>query len=140
MADQVFYQELAESVFKNLENQHDWTEVQIHKDLHDQTYPRPLLSGLPPNRLYLHPDDQIELVKSRTTFSQDEAPETEWVLPTHINEKLSLRTIAAVFDSMGGTETLKPGRCKRILLATVHDDSTIVYYFIHDGIVKPRQN
>lgn len=31
-------------------------------------------------------------------------------------------------------------RQKRILLATLHDDSTIVYYIMHDGIVKPRQN
>ncbi len=31
-------------------------------------------------------------------------------------------------------------RGKRVLLATIQDDSTIVYYFIHDGIVKPRQN
>ena len=29
---------------------------------------------------------------------------------------------------------------KRVLLATVDNDSTVVYYIIHDGIVKPRQN
>jgi len=29
---------------------------------------------------------------------------------------------------------------KRMLLATVDDDSTVVYYVVHDGIVKPRQN
>jgi len=27
-----------------------------------------------------------------------------------------------------------------VLLATLHDDSTVVYYVMHDGIVKPRQN
>jgi len=26
------------------------------------------------------------------------------------------------------------------LLATLTDDSTVVYYIMHDGIVKPRQN
>lgn len=31
-------------------------------------------------------------------------------------------------------------RQKRVLLATLHDDSTVVYYIMHDGIVKPRQN
>ena len=31
-------------------------------------------------------------------------------------------------------------RQKRVLLATLHDDSTVVYYVMHDGIVKPRQN
>jgi tRNA-splicing endonuclease subunit Sen15 len=29
---------------------------------------------------------------------------------------------------------------KRLLLATLDDDSTVVYYIVHDGIVKPRQN
>lgn len=29
---------------------------------------------------------------------------------------------------------------KRLLLATVGDDSTVVYYIVHDGVVKPRQN
>jgi len=29
---------------------------------------------------------------------------------------------------------------KRVLLATVSDDSTIVYYIVHEGLVKPRQN
>lgn len=29
---------------------------------------------------------------------------------------------------------------KRVLLATLDDDSTVVYYIVHDGIVKPRQN
>lgn len=29
---------------------------------------------------------------------------------------------------------------KRILLATLDDDSTVVYYIVHDGVVKPRQN
>ena len=31
-------------------------------------------------------------------------------------------------------------RQKRILLAVLHEDSTVVYYIMHDGIVKPRQN
>jgi tRNA-splicing endonuclease subunit Sen15 len=29
---------------------------------------------------------------------------------------------------------------KRLLLATLHEDSTVVYYIVHDGLVKPRQN
>ena len=29
---------------------------------------------------------------------------------------------------------------KRLLLAILDDDSTIVYYIVHDGLVKPRQN
>ncbi len=80
--------------------------------------------------------------------------EREWVLPTHLKEKWSLRKLAEVFDAIGrippggGDEeqggdvedekTRRGG--KRVLLATVGDDSTVVYYIIHDGIVKPRQN
>lgn len=29
---------------------------------------------------------------------------------------------------------------KRVLLGTVGDDSTVVYYLVHEGLVKPRQN
>lgn len=95
---------------------------------------------------------------------QDVAVEREWVLPTHLKEKWSLRRFADVFDAVGkvppdvgsqdggmkigeeGNGVEEPGRVgsrrggKRALLATVADDSTVVYYVVHDGIVKPRQN
>lgn len=29
---------------------------------------------------------------------------------------------------------------KRLLMAMVDEDSTLVYYIVHDGVVKPRQN
>ena len=29
---------------------------------------------------------------------------------------------------------------KRMMLATLSDDSTVVYYLVHEGLVKPRQN
>ena len=29
---------------------------------------------------------------------------------------------------------------KRLLMAIVDEDSTVVYYIVHDGVVKPRQN
>ncbi|KAG5421651.1 SEN15 [Candida metapsilosis] len=32
------------------------------------------------------------------------------------------------------------GRVERLTIALINDDGTIVYYFIHDGITKPRQN
>ena len=80
--------------------------------------------------------------------------EREWVLPTHLREKWSLRKFAEVFDSVGkippGEEEENKGEevkddtarrgGKRVLLATVGDDSTVLYYIMHDGIVKPRQN
>lgn len=80
--------------------------------------------------------------------------EREWVLPTHIREKWSLRKFAEVFDAVGkiplgegeeekggeGEDDKARRGGKRLLLATVGDDSTVLYYIVHDGIVKPRQN
>ncbi len=78
--------------------------------------------------------------------------EREWVLPTHLREKWSLRRFAEVFDAIEEEppeddrgqmwEEVKGKRRggKRVLLATLGDDSTVVYYIVHDGIVKPRQN
>lgn len=143
MAHPEYLSDLASTVYENLENQHDWTllESHTHKQAQDKTLlPRPLITGLPPRRLYLHPDDQVELVKTHATYTVEETPEIEWVVPMHLNEKLTLKQLAAVFDSVELSEPLAEGRCKRLLMAIVHDDSTVVYYFVHDGIVKPRQN
>ena len=119
--------------------------------------PRPLVSGVPPQRLYLHPDDQLTLLaadrKADGGEYQEEPwiarlrrPRREWVLPTHLREKWSLRRFAEVFDAIGPEPFGDPEptgskeTVKRLLLATVGDDSTTVYYIVHDGIVKPRQN
>lgn len=93
---------------------------------------------------------------------EDSLPlEREWVLPTHLKEKWSLRQFADIFDAIdevpqssdgdrisrendeANIEKASPPKRtggKRILLAIVGNDSTIVYYIIHEGIVKPRQN
>lgn len=152
---------LAKIVLNNLENQHDWTRVEAHTQ---PDLPRPLLYGLPPKRLYVHPDEQIEIIRAEKEIGEriPQEPELEWVLPLHLSEKWSPRQFAAVFDAI---EAIPPGgedqdsfagvaddpasrwrlwrgpkRGKRILLATVQDDSTVTYYWIHDGLVKPRQN
>ncbi|KAA8904638.1 hypothetical protein FN846DRAFT_756298, partial [Sphaerosporella brunnea] len=55
-------------------------------------------------------------------------------------EKWSPKKMAEVFDSLPAGDwdvDVKGGlRKKRLLLA---EDSTVVYYFIHDGVVKPRR-
>lgn len=86
--------------------------------------------------------------------AKDVPPEREWVLPSHLREKWSLRRFAEIFDAVGAVPP-EPGgdeggevrsgcgrwrTVKRVLLATVDDDSTVVYYVVHDGVVKPRQN
>jgi len=247
-------QHLAIQVRHNLQYQHGWTDLHIHDysplpfpddarapSAIDGTeivstsrkwkrpLPRPMISGLPPQRLYMHPDEQAALLqtsrqpsKSRnpnhnsttdsntastaprnppapdnTTTPQTTASlarlaatsgmsnlasiissvqsEREWVLPSHLREKWSLRRFGEVFDEIEiippafgatdmeadveedentrkrtrdvplpptkGSHAKNPWRTKkRVLLATVDDDSTIVYYIVHDGIVKPRQN
>jgi tRNA-splicing endonuclease subunit Sen15 len=109
----------------------------------------------------VHPDEQVEILKAEheTGIHIVQQAEREWVLPTHLSEKWNLKAFAEVFDAI---DTLPPvdqadvkdnddqsqvgkkwrgdERQKRVLLATLHDDSTIVYYIVHDGIVKPRQN
>ena len=101
---------------------------------------------------------------------EDVRVEREWVLSTHLREKWSLKRFGEVFDGIGSNEPdaeeeghqikAKDGageggsgkgkksqgywqterRAQRVLLATLCDDSTVVYYIVHDGIVKPRQN
>ncbi|KAF1938480.1 hypothetical protein EJ02DRAFT_354445 [Clathrospora elynae] len=161
-------QSLARQILHNLQHQHYWTGLQVHthSPLTDEPLPRPLVSGLPPQRLYVHPDEQVELLKKadreRKARAAGEAggldvrtePEREWILPTRLNEKWTLRRLAGVFDALTmvppATETpaaaaeeglASPWRTtKRVLLATADTDSTVVYYIVHDGVVKPRQN
>jgi tRNA-splicing endonuclease subunit Sen15 len=153
--------QLAATVLYNLQYQHDWTELSIQttSTMTGSALPRPLVAGIPPRRAYVHPDEQAEILKAEHKTGQPItlSPEREWVLPTHINEKWSLKKFAEVFDDI---QTVPPGstdipeasddevgagwrgenRQKRLLLSTLHDDSTIAYYVMHDGIVKPRQN
>ncbi|MCJ1301486.1 hypothetical protein MMC08_004287 [Hypocenomyce scalaris] len=164
------YHHLALQVLHNLQYQHDWTSLCIHTHSPisetSKLLPRPLISGLPPHRIYVHPDEQVELLKAGLKEADGEV-EREWVLPTQLTEKWSLRRFAEVFDAVGelperpegvdggegverkdvrdeGQKSRGKGEKrrggKRVLLATVNDDSTIVYYIVHDGIVKPRQN
>lgn len=158
MAFPPYLESLTKVVLNNLENQQDWTNVTTAPK--EPSQPRPLISGLPPRRMYVHPDEQIDTIKAERSLGQriSQEPEYEWVLPIHLSEKMSLNAFASVFDSMDALppaakakEDLEENcpewkkwrgakRGKRLLMAVVHDDSTVVYYMMHDGIVKPRQN
>ncbi|KAK7394092.1 hypothetical protein QQX98_013120 [Neonectria punicea] len=126
--------DVTSTVLHNLKDQHDWASLQIHAPAGG----RPLIRGLPPRRLYTHPDDQIAALAHEQATGEPvpQDPEDEWVLAVHPEEKWTLGGFAGVFDSIHHSGP----RAKRILLATVHNDSTIVYYFMHEGMVKPRQN
>lgn len=168
------YIDLAKQIMHNLEFAHRWTELELHlySDLTRGPLTRPLISGIPPQRLYVHPDEQAAIIAKnrkqnqngneadlKTAASKGAAdlliPNVrEWVVPSHLREKVTLRTFAEVFDQIGLPQPLdleddaedeeeqsQPWRkVKRLILATLSDDSTIVYYIVHDGLVKPRQN
>lgn len=90
---------------------------------------------------------QIQLIKEGISEEDVEA-ERVWVVPSVLRERWTLRVLGEVFAGVPspwearGKEGRKwPGDdTKRALLATVDEDSTVVYYVVHDGIVKPRQN
>jgi tRNA-splicing endonuclease subunit Sen15, fungi type len=147
--DNLHHLQLATQVQHNLQYQHRWTRLKIHRisPLDGKSLPRPLVSGLPPRRLYVHPDEQVELLKKAADGDEEVAAELEWVLPTHLREEWSLSRFAEVFSKISKAppdeEESEPSKwrsTKRVLMAIASDDSTVVYYFVHDGIVKPRQN
>ena len=105
---------------------------------------------------------QIELIKAGLR-EEDVPPERVFVAPSALGEKWTLKMFAGVFEGVptpvsrrqeewemsqgeerqgkeGGGRQWAGDDVKRMLLATVDDDSTVVYYVVHDGIVKPRQN
>ena len=146
------HQHMAVQVLHGLRHEHRWTDLQIHS--HGSSgilLPRPMLSGKPPQHVYVHPDDQIQMLKQGQQ-DQDVPVSREWVLPTHLEEKWSIHKFAQVFDAIDNSPpsfndemhnfgaAIPQRRARRLLLAIIGDDSTIVYYIVHDGIVKPRQN
>jgi tRNA-splicing endonuclease subunit Sen15 len=159
---------LAFQIQHNLRYQHLWTglTVHTHSPITSKPLPRPLLSGLPPQRLYVHPEEQIELLKEaekrrRAAAKESDGdvaalefkpdPEREWILPTRLSEKWTLQRLSEIFDGIDLVPAPPEGRkdtanvnkwrtTKRLVLATVDADSTVVYYIVHDGVVKPRQN
>ncbi|TQS38349.1 hypothetical protein Golomagni_01145 [Golovinomyces magnicellulatus] len=110
---------LARQILHNLKHQHAWSEltIQTRSPLTHEILPRPLIVGLPPRRLYIHPDEQIELLKheksKRANNSHEEGrlddenssynegrQEREWVLPSHVSEEWTLKGLADIFDSI----------------------------------------
>ncbi|KAF2734850.1 hypothetical protein EJ04DRAFT_534582 [Polyplosphaeria fusca] len=162
-------QSLALQVHHNLQYQHSWSALRVHSHspLTNELLPRPLISGLPTKRLYVHPDEQIELLKQadRRRKAEDKdgggnnvldirtEPEREWLLPTRLGEEWTLHRLSDVFDTISlvppsaepedsaSDRPANPWRTtKRVVLATVSPDSTVVYYIVQDELVKPRQN
>ena len=150
------HQHMTIQILHNLKHEHHWIDLEIHGySPSGKLLPRPMISGKPARHVYMHPDDQLEMLKQGLN-DQDVPIPREWVLPTHLEEKWSIGKLAHVFDAIEHKPRKVPDgvpdgvpaeehsdgktRAKRVLLAILGDDSTIVYYIVHDGIVKPRQN
>lgn len=92
---------LTTQVLHNLQHQHLWTSLDTHQLLDEAAI---LISGVPPHRVYTHPDEQLYLLELGLR-EHDLPPERMLVLPTTQGQSWTLRKIAAVFDSL---PTLEP--------------------------------
>lgn len=94
-------------ILHNLQYQHLWTSLQTH------AIPAPsssqndvvstLISGIPPNRVYTHPDEQLYMLE-KGLRDEDLKPERIFVIPTAQGQPWSLRRMAAVFDALSEIE------------------------------------
>lgn len=108
---------LASQVRTNLQYQNLWTNVIIH-----EVSGLEIISGIPPSKL----------------SSTDNENQKEWIIPKMFSQdKLSVTEIKSWFNKILELTNDTPDR---VTIAIVNDDSTIVYYFIHNGITKPNQN
>src|SRR5690349_20457790 len=59
------FSSLATQVLHYLSYQHAWSGLRVHtrSPVTGEALERPLVSGVPERRLYVHPDEQVELLK-----------------------------------------------------------------------------
>lgn len=156
-------------ILHNLQYQHSWTDLAISKpqmpsredvpslNLSGRSPSRKgalsiptLLSGIPPKRIYIHPEHQAHLLLQKIGVETLQS-ETEYVLPLTLGQPFTLRLLQNAFDSIPAREPVegengfKHQDAKRILLAMrgrqgMGGDGTMNYYVVQEGEVKPRQN
>lgn len=113
-ASQNAFAATAIQILHNLQHQHFWTSLQIH-DLETEsnaTGSHPLhpsspshdnipilISGIPPHRVYTHPDEQLYMLEQGLR-EDDLKPERLFVIPAAQGQKWSLRRMANAFDVM----------------------------------------
>jgi hypothetical protein len=89
-------------ILHNLQHQHLWTSLEIH-DISETSIasdaPPTLISGIPPHRVYTHPDEQLYMLE-KGIAEDDLRPERLFVIPTAQGQSWSLRRMAAAFDSL----------------------------------------
>ncbi|KAJ5183443.1 hypothetical protein N7492_001059 [Penicillium capsulatum] len=106
-------------ILHNLQHQHLWTSLQIHdisvpaSNTPDPTFLDPsvrdkgrtIISGVPPQRTYTHPDEQLFLL-DKGLREDDLRPERVFVIPTAQGQYWSLRRMAGVFDALPTIEVV----------------------------------
>lgn len=110
---------LTSLVRKNLVHYQLWTSV-VESVVADTA----VLCGLPPNKL----------------SNDDEQLTEEYVLPVELSQYNSDRhglTLHALDEVFNG---IQDPTVKRITLAIVSDDGTVVYYFVYRGLYRPKRN
>lgn len=98
---------LTTQVYHNLQHQHLWTSLKIHNPLDDTSLPGlpvPLISGIPPQRMYTHPDEQLYLLQIGLR-EEDLPSERLWVLPSTQGQTWTLGKLATVFDALPSRTT-----------------------------------
>ncbi|KAL4741843.1 hypothetical protein BDV11DRAFT_47823 [Aspergillus similis] len=88
---------ITHQVLHNLQHQHLWTSIQIHQMA--TKFPITLISGIPPHRVYTHPDEQLYMVE-RGLREEDVELDRMFVVPTVQGQSWSLEKMAAVFDAL----------------------------------------
>ncbi|KAF4992673.1 hypothetical protein F66182_16513 [Fusarium sp. NRRL 66182] len=93
---------LTAQVYHNLHHQHLWTSLKIHNPSEDASLPglpMPLISGIPPQRMYTHPDEQLYLLQIGLR-EEDLPSERLWVLPSTQGQTWTLGKLATIFDAL----------------------------------------
>ena len=102
--------DLAHQVKTNLEHYHLWTQVAIREILCNGA-PTALVQGISP----------------------EGTKEIQWVVPVDAGGHLESDQFAQWFS---GIESVLQ-RPRTVIVAIVSDDSSVVYYYVHDGITAP---
>ena len=109
---------MSHTVGTNLSHYQLWLDVKEH-----QLGDFECCTGIPAKKI--HPDD--------------EQPGQEYVLVSYTKDVWSVARWAAAFAALKTYFGLE-SEPKRIVQAMITDDSTVVYYLINNGLVKPRKN
>ncbi|RLV94358.1 hypothetical protein JA1_001803 [Spathaspora sp. JA1] len=78
------------------------------------------------------------VIHESTSFVSGKPPNSEdleWVIPSK-NCQLTVDEINQWFKEIEKIQS----KVDKVTIGVVNDDGTIVYYYIHNGIVEPRQN